>query len=1381
MRVIIVIVFCFFGNLAMSQTPNDCVNAVVICGNGIFSSNAEGIGNSQEVTGCSGMEHNSIWIRINIVQSGTLGFHIRPNDPDLNVDYDFWVYAANRPCNDLGAPIRCATTNPVQAGLTTNHTGMHGTTTITQVGPGADGNGYVRWLTVTAGQFYYIAIDRPEGDGGFELEWIGSATDGDGAFAPPPVANTIPDYRTCSNNPNVGIFDFNNVRSLINPDLINNTITFHTNEGDAFDNINALPNIISNSSNPQQITARVTDNTTGCFSLTSFNLVVYPVPDAEITVSDTALCTGEDLNVTITGTPGSIVEYQINGGAIQSVALDTTGIYMFQDSPSANTVYTLIGVRIEGENNITVCSEAINESVSVTVSEITAPVLTSNGSICVGNDAQITFSNEPGAIINFLLDGIAGTVTLDASGAYTVTVLNASDNVEVELLSIELPTAPFCTLDLTGTIFTVTVNPLPVYENLLPVELCDLNNPGDEQEVFLLDIFQILAAQAGVAYTFHELYADAETNVDALNIPNQTVNYTNTSNPQTLYIRAEDDLTGCFTIMPLELRVLPIPVAIQPNDIALCDTSQNDEGYALFNLTQVASQVLGTQNLSDFSITYYLSQTAAETSSAAIVNPAAYHNSVAGGETIYVRIETNGGSGCFAVTSFNILVYPLPNAAFEMTATCDGATATILGDTDGTFSFSQAPADAAIINTITGEITNVTQGATYFVFYSVIRTNCASGQTRSVTIGTLPNVVTPSNLQECGSIANGAWFDLNSKIPEITSNNTTLSVSFYMTQILAETGNPADALPSPYFMASASQTLYVRVEGSAGCIVYTQLVLELFETVDIIAALPEISECDDDNDTMAVFNLTQIESLFGTHPNMGISYHTTQNGAQNNTGIITNAANYTSATTTVFVRIVNTLDVNGLCNIILPLSLQVNPSPTTAITEIVICEAGSTGFASFDLQSEIPNILGSSQNPSNFTVNFFLDSAATNQIMTNPFVNTVTGTQTIYVQITNAASGCDAVFPLDLQVLSGVQLIQPSDINACDDVSNDGIATFNLTTVETQMLGGQNADLFLITYHLSSNDALNGNNAIGNPQSYQNSGSPFQQIIYIRVQRVNSPDCVNTTQVRLVVNALMNPDIFSVNGNNTICVDFETNELQSGLMLSTNLQGANYTYQWYLNGNEIPGATLGSYDINSPSPGLYSVYVTDTNSNTGCGDTAFSNVFEVIQSGLPVLVSVSTSEPFVSTPAITVVVQGYGDYWFQLNNGAILDNNGVFSPVPSGVHTVTVYDKKTENPSCGFIVIEDIQVIDYPKFFTPNDDGYHDYWNISALQDQPDAKILIYDRYGKILTMIKPQGPGWDGTYNGQRMMSTDYWFVLTYRDNQNRQREFKAHFALRR
>jgi gliding motility-associated-like protein len=63
-----------------------------------------------------------------------------------------------------------------------------------------------------------------------------------------------------------------------------------------------------------------------------------------------------------------------------------------------------------------------------------------------------------------------------------------------------------------------------------------------------------------------------------------------------------------------------------------------------------------------------------------------------------------------------------------------------------------------------------------------------------------------------------------------------------------------------------------------------------------------------------------------------------------------------------------------------------------------------------------------------------------------------------------------------------------------------------------------------------------------------------------------------------------------------------------------------------------------------------------------------------------------------------------------------------------------------------------------------------------------DAKIYIFDRYGKLLKQLSPSSAGWDGTYNGKQMPTNDYWFRVEYTEPSNGARkEFKANFTLKR
>jgi gliding motility-associated-like protein len=97
------------------------------------------------------------------------------------------------------------------------------------------------------------------------------------------------------------------------------------------------------------------------------------------------------------------------------------------------------------------------------------------------------------------------------------------------------------------------------------------------------------------------------------------------------------------------------------------------------------------------------------------------------------------------------------------------------------------------------------------------------------------------------------------------------------------------------------------------------------------------------------------------------------------------------------------------------------------------------------------------------------------------------------------------------------------------------------------------------------------------------------------------------------------------------------------------------------------------------------------------------------------------------------------------------------------------------------VPIQDVQVIDYPHYFTPNGDGFHDTWNVSGLRNfDAVTKIYIFDRFGKLLKQLSSSGEGWDGTYNGQLLPSTDYWFTVDYPEN-GVMKQFKAHFTLKR
>ncbi len=253
------------------------------------------------------------------------------------------------------------------------------------------------------------------------------------------------------------------------------------------------------------------------------------------------------------------------------------------------------------------------------------------------------------------------------------------------------------------------------------------------------------------------------------------------------------------------------------------------------------------------------------------------------------------------------------------------------------------------------------------------------------------------------------------------------------------------------------------------------------------------------------------------------------------------------------------------------------------------------------------------------------------------------------------------------------------------------------------------------------------------------------------------------------INSLTINVIDPVTKNETyfICIDGAGNPTTSAT-INTNLPASQYTFAWFFNGNPITN-TADFYV--ATEPGIYTVEATNT--FTGC---VTHTIIADVKGVLPATATAQVSNDFADAQQIVVtVVGGLGSYEYQLNGGAYQTSN-VFDIYEGGEYIIHVKD----NLGCNEFTITVI-ALNYPKFFTPNADGYHDFWNIEGLTTANKAEIYIFDRYGKLLKQISPLGQGWDGTYNGTAMPGTDYWFKLLYTDRNKVRKEFSSHFALKR
>jgi gliding motility-associated-like protein len=65
------------------------------------------------------------------------------------------------------------------------------------------------------------------------------------------------------------------------------------------------------------------------------------------------------------------------------------------------------------------------------------------------------------------------------------------------------------------------------------------------------------------------------------------------------------------------------------------------------------------------------------------------------------------------------------------------------------------------------------------------------------------------------------------------------------------------------------------------------------------------------------------------------------------------------------------------------------------------------------------------------------------------------------------------------------------------------------------------------------------------------------------------------------------------------------------------------------------------------------------------------------------------------------------------------------------------------------------------NIFTPNGDGFNDYWNIPFIRDFPNATIKIFDRSNKLLIEYKGDESSWNGTVKGELVPMGNYLYVI--------------------
>ena len=808
-------------------------------------------------------------------------------------------------------------------------------------------------------------------------------------------------YEICDTDfDSVYTLNLTEVNSVIIQNQTNLVFTYYTSFSNAENEVSPIPNIGNYAipSNNHTVYVRVI-NQFGCWSVAPVTISIRQSATVEVVTAVLEAC-DDDLN-----------EFSF---------FDLTSfenLFTTEINPTFRYYNTQIDANLEQNQipnptvhqNTTITSQVVYVRVSVPgkcdeitsfliqVMHITPPTLTS-AYYCAGSSSTI----DAGAAYTSYLwstGATTQTIVVSVAGTYNVTLEDSNG----------------CK----GT-FNVVINeePLPASFTTQALE-CDYDGPPDNLMAFNLNDYngQLTGNNPNVTTHFYVSQTDLDNNTNELN-----TTFTNTVNPQTIYVQVVDNNTGCFSNTQLVIEADSI--VLIPNTYEICDTDL--DGNYTFNLTELDNLVIG--NTTSLSFEYYISQTDAENQTNAIPNITAY-TIPTNNHRVFVRVENQ--NTC-AYISYVDVSHRIDVSVAVVTAVLESCDDNL--DEFGIFNLTDFE------NIVTTEI-----GATFRYYNTQIDANLEQNEIAAPTAHQ-NTTVTSQRVYVRVSVAGKCDSVTSFVIAVIHITPPTLTSATFCSGDTVNLDMGANYVSYTWSTGEFSQDIDVSVAGiytvvlvdSDGCTgTYTVNVVELLLPASFAS---QALECDYDGppDNLMAFNLNDYNGqLTGNNPDVTTHFYVSQTDLDNNLNELNATFTNTVNPQTIYVQVV---DNNTGCFSSTQLVIEASSiTPDSAMLELCDELESEDGINTFDLRLATPQVIVSL--PVNTQVIYYETyNDAQNQInpLANFYTNTSAYSQVLYSRVENT-HGCIGIGEVYLIVNDLPNLLPDEEVIYCLDTYPDRI------------------------------------------------------------------------------------------------------------------------------------------------------------------------------------------------------------------------------------------------------------------------------------------------------------------------------------------------------
>ena len=843
---------------------------------------------------------------------------------------------------------------------------------------------------------------------------------------------------------------------------------------------------------PGVYTISVTDSASTPATATMGNAVVGP--SLTITPSSSTICLGSSTTLTATGSSNpytwAATPPATSGLTIPNVANPTV-------IPTAAVSHTYTASSSIGACNVTY-------SINITVNLIPTADITGNTTICPGNTATFTITGTPNSTVT-LVNNLGNTYTkvIPGSGTTTYTTPTLIATTVYTLQNIKIFASPFCQTNFpVGTAATVTINVVPngcATIGTVPA-------PGTQP-------LDLTLCSPGECRT---LEATVSPVPSATSYSVSSIPYC----PQAAF----NDIS--FNQFPLTADDTYSPVFTLPFNFCFYGTN--------FNNVQI-----GDNGIISFGSNY---------------TPSTY------GQNAYTQnvpfsspgFPNNGTQG--ADSPFRNMIC----GVFQDTDSSETPPAGLTKSVNYSV-IGQYPCRKLIVNFNLGQYScGYTNGeqASQIVLYEISniievyvksRSSCDTHQGGRGTIGIKGGGINPPFVIARDS---GNW-DTTNEGWRFTPTGPPVPVVIKFYEDPAHIQIPNLTATTVKVCPSATTSYSIEaVYDVCGVLQTATTTVRLDVNPDSTNTPRNITQCT--TSTTATFDLTSNDSFIYSgvsNPNdYQISFHLTAADAATRSFSITNPSAFVSSGQTIYAAIYSS--AFG-CSVVKPFELIISSCGAIApVPDLTSCESSlGSGSTVFDLLPQTAIALSAVANPTDYTITYHLSIAAANagvpSTEINPINNFVgTNNQTIYIRmqsIVDPATFYTTVFELIVNPLPTI--VQPLPPYILNDNGNDGYETFNLSSKNNTILGGQSG--MSVTFYPSFANAQNNTNPITNPTSYTNT-TIYNQTLGIKVTN-NATGCYNISTMDINVLSL------GINNTEIVPLQFAPNPVKTNLELQSTI------------------------------------------------------------------------------------------------------------------------------------------------------------------------------------------------------------------------------------